>query len=501
MGQALALILDPSVLILIALAAAYGVFIGAVPGLTATMGVALAVPFTFFLDPLPALAVIVTLEATAIFAGDIPGALVRIPGTPASAAYSDDLYALTMRGESGRGLGVSLVFSVFGGLIGCAALVLAAPALAQVAFQFTTYEYTWLAVLGLSAAAIASRGTTAKGLFSMLLGVLISTVGLDEIHGSARLTFGVTELAGGIGFIPAMIGLFGVSEVLRNVLAPGSIAARAPAGSGLFLGGAVRLLRRRIGHALRSSGIGAITGALPGAGADIGAWLSYGASKRLARDPEAYGRGSVEGVSDATAANNAALAGAWVPALVFGVPGDSVTAIVIGVLVMKGLQPGPAIFTKQPHLLHAVYLSFLLANLLLLPIGALAIRAGRLIVTVPRRILLPAILLFAIVGSYAINNSAFDIGVCAAMGLVGFLLERHGFPVGPVVLGLVLGPMVEKNFMASMAKSGGSLAAFFSRPVAGLLGAAVIALWAIAACRAWRARKARGADPDASGSP
>ncbi|MFH1737928.1 MAG: tripartite tricarboxylate transporter permease, partial [bacterium] len=295
--------------------------------------------------------------------------------------------------------------------------------------------------------------------------------------GYARFSFGQSDLIGGISFIPAMIGLFGFSEVLRNILRSGSEAQPPQADrSGMFRD-AFRLMKRRKKSLLRSATLGTAIGALPGAGADIAAWVSFAASKKFSDTPEEYGRGSLEGVSDATAANNSAVAGAWVPALVFGIPGDTVTAIAIGVLLMKGVQPGPAIFENQPELLYSTYLVFVLANLLLLPFGYLAIRVGSRIVTLPRRILLPAILLFCVVDSFAIDHSTFDIGVMVAMGILGYYLELNGVPVGPIVLGLVLGPMVEHQFMNSLIKSQGNLSEFFTRPVAGTLGIVCLLLW------------------------
>jgi TctA family transporter len=483
----------PAAIAAIFLAGAFGLLIGAIPGLTATMAVALFVPFSFHLDPPIALAAIVALEATAIFAGDIPAVLVRIPGTPASAAYADAAYAFTQRGESGRVLGTTLVFSVAGGLAGSLLLLFSAPLLARVATEFSSYEKFWLAVLGLSSAAVITQGAVAKAVFSLFLGLAISTIGLDEIHGLERLTFGIPELAGGISnsFIAAMIGLFGLSEVLRGVLAPDA-AASAPAGAGgLQLAAAGARLGRRVLHFVRSSLIGTVIGILPGAGADIAAWISFGASKKLSKRRGADSEASLDALSDATSANNAALAGAWVPALVLGIPGDSVTAIVIGVLMMKDLQPGPRIFENQPTLIYSVYAAFILANLFLLPLGYLAIRAGRRIVALPRRVLLPAILLFCIVGAFAIEGKTFDVGVMLAMGVLGFVLERGAFPVGPVVLGIVLGPMLEHNFMISMINSGGSLLAFFDRRVAGLLGALTLVVWLLPLVLAlWRRARA-----------
>lgn len=495
--QALGSVLgDPQVLAIIVIAAGYGVFMGAVPGLTATMAVALIIPVTFFLDPIPALAAVVTLEACAIFAGDIPNALLRIPGTPSSAAYADDAYALTRAGRSQEALGVCLTFSVAGGLFGTLLLLLFAPQLAKLATSFTATEYFWLYLLGLSCAVAVSRGSTMKAGLALVIGLLLATVGLSAVHTQARFTFGRAELFQGINFIPAMIGLFGVSEILRNVLRldadPEDSATSPPTAAetgsrfttrwifGPILavfGAAVPLLWRRKWHALRSGLIGSLVGMLPGAGADIGAWVSLAASKRLSKAPEQYGSGSIEGIGDATAANSSALAGAWVPAIVFGIPGDSVTAIVIGVLLMKNVKPGPEIFEKQATLVYSIYLVFLLANLLLIPIGLAAIKMGGLVVRVPRRVLLPVILLFCVIGSYAISGSYFDVGVMLVMGLLGFFLERRGVPLGPIVLGIILGGPLEERFIQTLTGSQGALSAFFGRPLAAGLGVVCILTW------------------------
>ena len=486
---------DPRVLLIIIIAAAYGVFMGAVPGLTATMAVALVVPVTFFLDPISALAAVVTLEACAIFAGDIPNTLLRIPGTPSSAAYADDAYALTRAGRSAEALGVCLAFSVAGGLFGTVVLMFFAPQLANIATWFTVAEYFWLYLLGLSCAVIVSRGSILKAALALLIGLLLSTVGLSAVHTQARFTFGQAELFQGINFIPAMIGLFGVSEVFRNALTLDTAvtAAQAPSPAdasprcswgqwltdsvGSVFRTALPLLSIRKWHTLRSGVIGSIVGMLPGAGADIGAWVSLAASKRLSKKPEQYGRGSLEGIADATSANSSALAGAWVPALVFGIPGDSITAIVIGVLLMKNIKPGPEIFEKQAALVYSIFLIFFLANLVLIPIGFLAIKAGGYVVKIPRRTLLPVILLFCVIGSYAINGGYFDIGVMLLMGILGFVLERRRIPLGPVVLGIILGGPLEERFIQTLSSSESAASAFFSRPLAATLGAAAILLW------------------------
>ncbi len=480
----------PDVALVIFLSALFGLFLGAIPGLTATMGAALLVPFAFFMEPLPALASIVTMSAMAIFAGDIPAALVRMPGTPSSAAYTEDSYRLAQKGQLGLVLGVDVVSSVIGGLMGAAVLIVAAPLLAEFALNFSSFEYFWLALLGLSSAVLISPGSAVKGVIALLIGLLLSTVGIDVAMGYPRFTFGIVDLLSGISFIPAMIGLFGVSEVLRNVLAPGRMPPPMRIPKRIFEG-VGRVLFRYRWNVLRSGAIGTFIGVLPGAGADIAAWLAYAVAKKASKDSAEFGKGHIEPIVDAGTANNSSLAGDWVPALVFGIPGDSITAVVIGVLYMKGLRPGPMIFEQQPALVYSVYATFILANLLMLPLGYLAIRASGYILRVPRTILMPAILTFCVVGAYAINNSLFDVGVMLATGVLGYVLERYGFPVAPVVLGLVLGPIVEQNFMTSAIKTHWDLLAFFSRPIGNVLAAVTILLWILPAISWLRARLRR----------
>jgi putative tricarboxylic transport membrane protein len=437
---------------------------------------------------------VVTLEACAISAGDIPSALVRIPGTPASAAYADDLYQLAQRGQYHRALGVCIAFSVIGGLFGVAVLVLFARPFAAVATWFTVAEYFWLYVLGLGCAVVVSRGSALKGAFALLLGLLFSTVGLSAVHTEARFTFGRPELYQGVSFIPALVGLFGLSEVLRNVRAPWTLAtvttsaAAAPGSLRSVFGGTWSLFLARKWQTLQASAIGTVIGILPGAGADIAAWVSYGVSKRSSAHPEEYGRGSIEGVADSGAANNSALAGAWVPALTLGIPGDSITAIVLGIMMMKNLQPGPEIFVKQAVLVNSLFLVFVIANLALLPAGYLAIRASGALMRVPRHTLLPVIVLFCVLGSYAIGGSYFDVGLMLGMGLLGFVLERWAVPVGPVVLGIILGGPLEERFIQAMTASGGSPTVFFARPAAAVLGLVALTVWLLPALAAWRSR-------------
>jgi putative tricarboxylic transport membrane protein len=491
--QAFQLVVRPDVLVTIFLAALFGLFVGAIPGLTATMATALLVPVTFFMEPIPALGAIVTATAMAIFSGDIPAALLRMPGTPASAAYTDESYKLNKKGMLDLTLGTNVTFSAMGGMFGVAILIFAAPWLAEVALRFSSFEYFWLASLGLTCAVFISTTDPVKGFASLFLGLAISTIGIDPVVGHPRFTFGSVELLQGISFIPAMIALFAVSEVLRQALVIGDPTEQVTAHIGNIFKGIGGMVRRYKLNFLRASTIGVAIGALPGAGGDIAAWITYAVSKKFSKEPEKYGTGHIEGIVDATSANNAALAGAWIPALVFGIPGDSITAIVIGVLYMKGMNPGPTVFLKNPQLIYGVFIIFIMANLLLVPLGLIAIKSSKQILRLPRQILIPIILMFCIVGAFAITNSILAVVILLVLGLLGWLLEENGFPVAPIILGMVLGEMLEMNFMTSMIKADGSLLSFFERPIAGVLGALTLFVWAGMLWTGLRPKKPAGA--------
>ena len=480
-ASALAALFSPASLAVIAACTLYGTFIGAMPGLTATMAVALLVPFTYFMDPLIAISAIVATTTTAIFAGDVPGTLMRIPGTPASAAYVEDAYRLSRSGRSRSTLMVSLFAACIGGLVGVALLALIAPQLARVAVQFSSFETFWLACLGLSCAVLTSNGSVAKSFSSLFLGLFIATIGIDVAVGHPRFTFGNYELFDGISFIPAIIGLFALSEILRSAQT-GHRDQPANAAQESFskaLHEAALVLRRFKRNIARSSVLGTLIGALPGAGADIAAWICYAISRRFSRHPERYGTGYIEGVTDGGSANNAAIGGAWTPALVFGIPGDSVTAIAIGILLLNGMSPGPQIFTESPELVHTLYGAFALSNLAMIPAGLLVIMASSQVVRIPRRVLMPCVLLFSLVGAYAITNSVIAIWTVLALGALGYAMEANGFPLAPAILGIVLGTIVEENFMTSMMKAQGDLLAFFDRPWAAALGTLTLLLWAL----------------------
>ncbi len=453
----------------------FGVFVGSTPGLTATMAVALIVPMSYKLDdPTAGLAMIIGVSFTAIFAGDIPATLFRIPGTPASAAATLDGYQMTRRGEGGRALSLDLLCSCLGGLVGVIILATIAPQIAQFALRFSDFENFWLAVFGLSLSVIVSRGRLLLGGLAACLGILISTVGSD-IRGSQRFVFGEvdwlpeylrTQLLGGIHFIPLMIGLFGLAEVIKN-LREGEANAAGESSSSFRLdfGSAAKLVGSRVRMFLQSSLLGTLIGALPGAGADIAAWAAYGLGQRTSRNGNQFGKGGPDGVIAPTSANNAAVAGAWIPALVFGVPGDAVTAIVVSAFITYNIRPGPAIFEESGEQMRALFLIALLTQILLFPVGYLGICSFGQIMRLPRRFILAGVLVFSVVGAYALRNSMFDVYVMCFFGLVGHVMDRNRAPTAPLILGLILGPLLEERLRDGLIKSQGSIVPFFTRPI------------------------------------
>ena len=475
--SAAGLVFTPYVLLVILLASIFGMFVGAMPGLSATMAAALLVPLTFAMDPVPALGAIIATSAMALFAGDIPAALLRMPGTPSSAAYVDDLYRMTQRGEGARGLAACLIFSAMGGLFATVVLIIGAPLLARFAANFSSDEYFWLAALGLSCAVIIFAGSPLKGMISLLIGLLISTAGTDLSTGTMRFTFGVPSLQGGINFVAALIGMFALAEVLRFAVYRTELAAPPPAKRFSLGEHAVGLVRRYWRENLRGSIIGTVTGVLPGAGGGVATWISYSIAKRFSGRSGSEEDRSLGSIVEASSANNSSLGGAWIPTLVFGIPGDAITAVVVGVLLMKGIQPGPQVFERSPDLAYALFIIFILANILMIPLGFLAIRFASGILRIPREALMPIIVLLAVVGAFSVSNSTFDIGVMVALGVLAFVMDRFAFPVAPTILAIVLAPIFEKNLLMSLMKARGDVMGLVDRPIAIVLAAATLLLW------------------------
>jgi putative tricarboxylic transport membrane protein len=460
-----------------------GLFVGAMPGLSATMGVALLVPFTFGMPIMPALALLIGVYCGAIYGGTITAILVRTPGTPASAATILDGFPLTQRGESGRALAVAAASALGGGLIGTALLMLLAPQISSFALRFGAPEYCALALCGLTMIVAVSADHPLKGAIAGLGGLLLSTVGIDPISGYPRYIFGAVSLMEGISFIPALIGLFAIAEALR-VADEGDAPVLRPVQAHGWL---VRRVdaARCAWTTVKSALIGTFVGAMPGAGCDIAAFLGYSEAKRVARPDERFGTGEIKGVAAPEAAKTAATSGAMIPLLSLGVPGDSVTAVMIGAFVIHGLQPGPLMFNEQRGLIYSVFALVLIAHLAVFVFGSIGARAFLRLVAVDRRFLSPVILLLSVVGAYAMRSNMADVWLALGFGALGYGMQRGNFPVAPLILALILGPMAEENYRRSLVMSDGSAAIFLQRPIA----ATLLALAALSiAAAAWRRR-------------
>ena len=361
--------------------------------------------------------------------------------------------------------------------MGAVVLMGAAPSMAQIALQFSSYEKFWLACLGLTAAVAVSNGKWYKGGLSLLLGLAIAQVGLDPVSGQARFTFGSSLLIGGLAFVPVLIGMFAIPEVLRYARAPAEIEPPPVQAIRNVLAGVGSVLKRLWADLVQGSAVGVIIGIIPGAGADIAAYVSYAISRRFSKQREKFGTGIPDGLVSATTSNNSAVGGALIPTTVFGIPGDSLTAVIIGVFFLKGLNPGPTVFIENALLINTVFMSFLVANILMVPLGLVAISGFQRIIRVPRSMLMPVVLAFCILGAFAVENTLVAVGTMLALGLVAYIMEMHDYPLAPAILGLVLGPMLEETFLNSLIRGRGNLLAFVERPLS-----LSLALMALAIC-------------------
>lgn len=465
MGHGFVNAMSLSNLLFMAGGTAIGIIIGCLPGLSAAMGVALLLPMTFTMAPETGLIVLGAIYCGAIFGGSISAILIHTPGTPASAATAIEGYQLTLQGKAGKALAVACFSSFCGGLLSCISLYFFAPLLAQLAMKFGSPEYFWLSIFGLTIIAGVASKSLLKGLISGALGLLLSTIGMDPIEGAQRFMFGQASLYEGINTTCALIGLFSMSQVL--ILAEKKIKQRAKAAKfsdKITLSG--KEIKRITPTILRSWVIGNLIGILPGAGASIACFLGYNTSRQFSHHKEEFGKGSIEGVAGSEAANNAVTGGSLIPMLTLGIPGSGVTAIMLGGLMIKGLNPGYKLFTDSGSITYCMILGFLLANILMGVIGMLIAKQVVKISVVPMTILCPVILALSLIGAYAIRLNVFDVYVMLAFGLIGYFMRKFGFATAPIVLGMILGPMAEKNWrQAIVLFRGDALGYFFSRPI------------------------------------
>ncbi len=439
---------DPMLLFLIVLATLGGILVGALPGLNATNGVALLLPFTITMEPIAAIAVLTTIYCAATFAGAVTAILINTPGTSASATTCLDGYPLAQRGEAGRALGMAAVSSTIGGIISVLCLMAAAPLLAGAAYKFAPPEYFALTVFGLSMLASIGEESSIKSIMSGAFGVLLATVGIDLLTTVERFTFGMNELTEGIGFVPVMIGVFGIAELLAQAGQLGIVRERITLR-------AIQLpskadYKKTWKTILRSSGIGTFIGILPAEGATIASMIGYNEAKRWSETPEEFGKGSIEGIAGSEAANNSATGGAMVPTLALGIPGSPTAAVILAGLMVHGLRPGPTMFTEQSTFVFAIFWSMLLVNVLFFFIGLYGARIFARATLIPLTILWPMVFLFSIVGAYALDQSMIDVWIALIFGVIGYLMRRYGFSVVSLAIGLILGGMLEKRLGQSM---------------------------------------------------
>ncbi len=440
-----------------------GIIVGMLPGLTATMGVALMTTLTFSMEPENAILILVCMYIGAIYGGGRSAILLNIPGTPANAATAMDGHPLAMRGEAGRAIGISTTGSFLGSIIGMLLLAFFTPLLGNFALNFQSFEFFWLAIFGI----VISGNLTApkdpvKGWISGFLGIFVALIGMESIHGFVRFSFGNTNLSGGINLIPAMVGAFGFAEILsmmkhQQVNVVKSSIERIFPRLKEILG-----FRRTI---VRSGLIGTLIGAIPGVGEDIAAWVSYDFAKRASKEPESFGKGSIEGLIASETGNNAAVAGAVIPVLSLGIPGSAPAAVLLAAMFIHGVRPGPLIMIESPDFVYKVVAMVFLATCAMFILGLSMVKYVVKILQVPRTKLMPIIFTLCVVGSFAIQSRVFDVYVMLFFGVLGFLMIEMEYPVAPMILGLILGTILDTNFRRALVIAEGEILPFISRPI------------------------------------
>lgn len=448
------LLTNPKCLLLVFVAVACGIVVGALPGLTATMGVALMVPFTYSMDMRYGLPMLMGIYCSAVYGGSISAILLNTPGTPAAAATVMDGYTMAKRGEAGRALSMSIFASTVGGLIGVAVMILAAPAMSKIALHFTSAEFAVIALFGLSVIVSISGDSLLKGFIAAGLGLLLCCIGLDPMDGYPRFTFGSMNLYSGFELVPVLIGLFAVSECLvsiENIEHAKTVKSKMER-----LLSPISDIKRCMGHIIKSGLLGTFIGCIPGAGSDIACFVAYGEAKRSSKHSEEFGTGCIEGVAAPESANNAVGGGAMIPMLSLGVPGDPVTAVLIGALMIQGLTPGPLLYRDHQDVVYLIFAAMVIANIFMFIIATAGLPLFTKVISIDKNILVPVIFILCMVGSFSLRNNIFDVWTALAFGVVGYLMQKVKLPVAPVLLALILGPMAEENLRRMLVANDGS---------------------------------------------
>ncbi len=481
--------LNPGIVGVVAAGTFLGLVFGALPGLSATMGVALLIPLTFTMTPTSAFGMMLGTYIGGMAGGAVSASLLNIPGTPSAVVTCLDGYPMAKQGKGAQALGWAAFASGFGSLISWLMLVTLSPALARLCTSFGSPEYAALAFFGLTIIAAVSGKSLVKGLIAGIMGVILSFVGTDPIWGDLRFTFGNINLMTGISTIPAMIGLYSIPQIIISCTEEGNLHVDAQSLKLKDFLPPVGKLWEQKWNIIRSSMIGTGIGIIPATGGNIASFIAYDQTKRFSKNPEQFGNGAYEGVVASEAANNGVCGGALIPMMTLGIPGDSVTAALMGGLIIHGLRPGPALFTDSPGLVAEIFATVLMATLLMVLIQCVGIRLFVQILNVPVHYLNGALVILSLVGSYALRGNFFDVLLTLVIGMFGYLMIKGGFPTAPIVLGLVLGSMFEGEFRRALKLSHGSIRIFFTRPAACVFVLIGIGVIANACWKGWRKKQ------------
>ena len=467
-SAALAAVADPWVLLFVFLGAVIGMVFGAAPGLTAPSAIALCLPLTYTMGPTTAMALLMGIYCSGYFAGSIPAILLNTPGTPGSAATALDGYAMARKGQGDRAVTIAVLSSFVGGLFSLALLATIAPTLAKVALTFTSVEYFSFALIGIVCVAGISRGTLTKGLAAAAIGILVSTVGLDPVSGVGRFMFGEPNLMAGIPTITALIGLFAIAQMLLLSKKTDAEASVLPVQETVSSLSVALFIWKHRWIAFKSALIGSLIGVLPGTGPAIASWVSYSDSLRGAKPGDTFGKGEAKGVISCEVSNNAVTGGALVPLLTLGIPGDPVTAILIGALMIQGVQTGPFMISQNGDLFVSILILLFMSNCIMVLLGLSGRRLATKVLQIPPGIMVPTICAMAAAGSFSLHSNPFDVKLVVIFGILGYLLVRFDYPTAPTVLGIVLGPLLEQNLRNALTANDMDFTIFVTRPVSAI---------------------------------
>jgi putative tricarboxylic transport membrane protein len=442
-----------------------GVLAGALPGITMLNAIVLVLPFTYSMDIVPSLLLMTAVYGGGIFGGSITGILFNIPGDPMNVPATWEGYALNKKGHVAKALGVAIMGSALGGFLSCLVMTLVSPPFAKIALSFSSAEYFAVVFLGLVSVVVINTKSVGSSLICLFLGMLLGTIGIDDMYGAARFTFGSRLMETGINFTIVLIGLFAIGEVLEQLCERNKVADATMKERPKVHLLSIREIWELKGSLLRGFGVGTVIGAIPGAGATVASFVSYGVERQVSKKPEEFGKGSWDGLNSTSSAINASVGGAMIPLLTLGIPGSGATAVMMGAFLLHGIQPGPLLFSKSPEAVYTIFAGMLLCNVVMILAGYICAKFFSELMRVPENIMGAFIIMFCLVGAYALRNDNSDLWYMVAFGIGGYYMRRYDLPVPPLVLGVILGPLAERYFLTTMIGANNDISVFFTRPV------------------------------------